>query len=77
MCELKDFRFGDLIENGYAGEENPHRVLIFVRHGYRPGRLNSGPYVELTDGKGKMMTFSTQGEHRLKKVGVWSPSSAI
>ena len=66
------FKFGDLIENGYASKDNPQRVMIFVRRGFRPGRLNHGPYVELTNGRGSMATFSTQAGHRLRKVGVWS-----
>lgn len=76
MDDPKTFKFGDLIENGYASEGNPERVMIFVRHGYRPGKLNSGQFVELTDGKGSRATFSTDGEHRLRKVGVWSRPSA-
>ena len=72
LCDPSSFRFGDLIENGYAGAENPLRVMIYIRRGVREGRMNSGPYVELTDGRGRLMTFSTRGEHRLRKVGVWS-----
>jgi hypothetical protein len=72
LCDPDSFRFGDLIENGYASAENPHRVMIYIRRGVREGRMNSGPYIELTAGRGRLMTFSTSGEHRLRKVGVWS-----
>jgi hypothetical protein len=44
-------KFGDIVTNHLAGESNPGRVSFFVRAGRIPrGRMNAGPYWELTDG---------------------------
>jgi hypothetical protein len=62
-------KFLDLVENGWASEDNPLRVGIFIRRGVRPtGRMNPGPYFELTDGKGEFWTVSARSE-RLRIVG--------
>jgi hypothetical protein len=60
--------FGDVVLNGYASDTNPIRFGIVVRVGKRTGRLNPGPYVELTDGKGKFWQISLSCD-RLKKIG--------
>lgn len=52
-------RFGDIIRNHWAGEQNPRRVAIFIRVGRRTGRLNPGPYWECTDGKGSVWQDGT------------------
>lgn len=45
-------RFGDIIDNHWAGEKNPHRFGIFLKAGHTPhGRMNSGRWWECTDGK--------------------------
>lgn len=44
MREIK-FRFGDIIENRWASEDNPIRKGIFVR--------NKKDLIELTNGQGK------------------------
>lgn len=61
---LRDWkpRFGDLICNGWASENNPTRVGAFVRRGVRTGNLNRGPYWELTDGKGKFWELSEKSD---------------
>lgn len=48
--------FGDLVENGAASIDNPQRYGYFVRRGYRDGKLNPGPFVEMTDARGKFWT---------------------
>ena len=58
-------RFGDIIENGWASEENPTRVGLFVREGRRTGRMNAGRYFEVTDGKGKFWELPAFGDHRI------------
>lgn len=30
--KLERFKFGDIIENGWAGPRNPHRVAMFIKH---------------------------------------------
>lgn len=37
-------KFLDIVENGWASEDNPHRVGIFIR--------KSGHHFQMTDGKG-------------------------
>ncbi len=61
-------KFLDLIENGWASEDNPHRVGIFIRRGVRTGRMNRGPYFVLTDGKGAFWEVSGRSE-KLRVVG--------
>lgn len=46
-------KFGERVENVYASALNPHRFGLFVKAGRTPhGRMNAGPWWELTDGKG-------------------------
>lgn len=48
-------KFGDMVENGWASENNPRRVGIFVRKKVSQNM----PCWELTDGKGDFwLTFS-------------------
>lgn len=58
-------RFGDTIENGWASEDNPTRVGIFVREGRRTGRLNPGRYFEVTDGNGKFWELPVTTDHKI------------
>lgn len=55
------FRFGDIIENGWASEGNPYRIGIFVRH--------KNKTIELTDGKGKFWEVIHDKEHRNIRLG--------
>lgn len=45
--------FGDVVENGYASEDNPTRRGFFVRAFKRTGRMNPGLTWEITDKAGK------------------------
>jgi hypothetical protein len=58
-------QFGDTVENGWASEDNPTRVGLFVREGRRTGRLNRGRYWEITDGNGKFWELSPTGDHKI------------
>lgn len=62
-------KFGDLLENGWAGEGNPRRIGIFVRTLIRTGRLNPGRYFVMTDGKGDFWEQGAESDHKLTKVG--------
>jgi len=64
-------RFGDLVENGWASEENPTRRGFFVREGKRTGRMNAGTYWEITDGKGKFWECPLGADHKL----TWAPTA--
>lgn len=56
-----NFKFGDLIENHYASEDNPRRIGIFVKK-------DSNGHFEITDGKGKFWT-SAYDNDKLVKIG--------
>ena len=49
--------FGDVVENGWASEDNPTRRGFFVRAFKVAGRMDPGLTWEITDGKGKFWTF--------------------
>lgn len=49
--------FGDLVENGWASENNPTRRGFFVREYVRTGKLNAGRTWEITDRRGKFWTI--------------------
>lgn len=68
--ELKPclFKFGDLISNGFASDDNPTKTGFFVRTVRRTGRLNPGMHVELTNGKGKMWQTPWRHGHRLTRT---------
>jgi hypothetical protein len=50
-------KFGDVIENGWASENNPTRRGYFVREFVRRGRLNPGRTWQITDGRGRFWEF--------------------
>lgn len=62
------YKFGDIVINHSAGESNPHKRGIVVRTGVKTGRLNPGPWVECTDGKGEFWTYGGPAE-RLEIAG--------
>lgn len=64
MSDLKP-RFGDIIENGWASEDNPTRRGFFVREGRRTGRMNAGRYFEATDGAGKFWELPIDRDHKV------------
>jgi|GEM_PF-4414817 len=55
------FKFGDIIENHYASEDNPRRKAIFIKK-------NSKGLLEMTDGKGSFW-FSAADNEKLVKIG--------
>lgn len=58
---LEKFKFGDIIENGWASVDNPTRIGIFVRRKKRT--------IELTDGRGKFWEVYHNDDNRNKKIG--------
>lgn len=67
MSDMKP-RFGDIIENGWASEDNPTRRGFFVREGRRTGRMNAGRYFEATDGAGKFWELPIDRDHKVTIV---------
>jgi len=65
----QSFKFGDILENGWAGNANPSKRCIFIRLGYRRGRLNPGKYAIVCDMKGKQWEQGFDGDHKLVKIG--------
>lgn len=63
--EWREPRFGDIITNGWASEDNPTRVGLFVREGRRTGRMNPGRYFEVTDGEGKFWELPLGRDHKI------------
>lgn len=61
-------RFGDLVENGWASEENPTRRGFFVRE-IRNGARRTW---EITDGKGKFWRCPLDSDHKL----TWAPAAS-
>lgn len=54
-------KFGDIVVNGWASENNPHRIGIFVR--------NKGKTIQLTDGKGHFWETYNDKESKLIVMG--------
>jgi hypothetical protein len=63
------FKFGDIIENGWAGEGNPRKRGIYLRSFHRSGRMNPGHHVELQHEDGKRSEFLIADDDKLVKVG--------
>ena len=59
-------KFGDIVINHWASENNPIREVFVVGKKHRSGRVNPGPYLEVTDGKGKFWEIGYREETRKK-----------
>lgn len=64
----KKWVFSDRIENDAASYDNPTRFGFFVRRAVRRGRLNAGPYVEITDGHGSFWECPAGPGHRMTRI---------
>lgn len=62
------FKFGELVENGYTSKNNPIRYGYFVRYGYNSAFINKGEYAEFTDKKGKFWKISKDCYDKLKII---------
>lgn len=57
-------KFGATVTNLVASKDNPHRTGYFVRAGHATGRMNPGPWWEITDGRGAFWQLNpTIGRH--------------
>ncbi|MEB6549108.1 hypothetical protein MXL46_08360 [Heyndrickxia sporothermodurans] len=59
--KLERFKFGDIIENGWASKDNPSSKSIFIRHKKKT--------IEVTDGKGKFWEIYHDSENRNTCIG--------
>ena len=64
----KKWSFGDKIENGAASYDNPTRFGFFIRRRVRNGKMNSGAYVEMTDGRGNFWEGNAREGHQLARI---------
>ena len=53
-------KFGEPMRGVWAGTNNPQRDGLFVRTVRRTGRMNSGTWHELTDGKGNFWKYEAK-----------------
>jgi len=58
--KIKGLKFGDIIINYWASEDNPHRRGIFVRY-----KKN---LIQCTDGKGDFWKTTHDGKSKFRKV---------
>lgn len=70
-------KFGDIIENGWASERNPHRKGIFIRKKRYSGRVNPGLHWVLTDGKGDLWELPIDKESKIRWVGTYVVESEV
>ena len=64
-------KFMDLIENGWASDDNPIKYGYFLGRGYKSGRVNPGPYIKVVDYKNRIREYSSSGDtlSKFKVVG--------
>ena len=63
-----NLKFGDMIENGYAGDGNPNKRGYFVRTIRRTGKLNPGKFLLATNGRGKFWEIWWGEDHKITKI---------
>lgn len=67
---MKGFKFGDIVENGWAGDTNPNKRLIFIKFGHRAsGGTNPGKHFVSMDVDGRRIEHSAGEEHKMRVVG--------
>jgi hypothetical protein len=66
---MHDFQFGDIIENGWASDDNPTKRGVFLYYKVRTGRLNPGKHAVLRSAGGSLGEFRVDGDAKLSKVG--------
>lgn len=62
----KGYQFGEGLEMIAASESNPIKYGYFVRRGFNSGRVNSGPFIEMTDAKGNFWKTPPDNVRRTK-----------
>jgi hypothetical protein len=73
MREAQMYKFGDIVINHWASNDNPHKRGVVVRTIRRDGRLNRGKWIQCTNMEGAFWE-SMPGE-KLEVVGsVLKPS---
>ncbi|TCU34122.1 hypothetical protein [Rhizobium azibense] len=73
---MNDFQFGDVIENGWASDDNPTKRGVFLYYKVRTGRLNPGKHAVLRSDGGSLGEFRIGKDSKLTKVGTIFDSPA-
>jgi hypothetical protein len=63
------FKFGDILENGWAGEGNPHKRGVYLWTFVRTGRLNPGKYSKVRHDDGKLGEWPIDAKSKTSIVG--------
>lgn len=63
------FKFGDIIENGWAADSNPTKRGIFLWSFNRTGRMNPGKHVKLLHDDGKTGELRISDDDNMTVVG--------
>lgn len=63
------FKFGDIIENGWAADSNPRRRGIYLWSFNRTGRMNPGKHVKLLHDDGKTGELRISDDDKMTVVG--------
>ncbi len=66
---MHDFEFGDIIENGWASNDNPTKRGVFIRYIHRSGKLNPGKHAVIRFDSGGLGEFRIDMEAKLTKIG--------
>lgn len=66
---MHNFEFGDIIENGWASDDNPTKRGVFIRYIRRTGKLNPGKHAVVRFDGGGLGEFRVDMEAKLQKVG--------
>lgn len=62
------FKFGDIIENGWAGDTNPIKRTIFIKFKTRRGRMNGGKFFCSMEIGGRSCEHFFD-DHRMRVIG--------
>lgn len=58
MNKALSFKFGDVLLNKYAGEDNPIKKTIYINSFYRKGHVNSGKTAKCVDMRGELHEYN-------------------
>ena len=63
------FKFGDIIENGYAADSNPTKRGVYLWSFNRNGRMNPGKHVKLLHDDGRTGELRISDDDKMTVVG--------
>ena len=69
MSRTPRFKFGDIIENGYASDSNPKKRGVYLWSFNRTGRMNPGKHVKLLHDDGRTGELCISDDDKMTVVG--------